>query len=416
MRSTAVGGRRNEGDPAAVGGKRQHALQHGALGRSNRELDRRRRRRDAAATRQQQQQGGSRQHGPRRGEDEPLADAGAALDHAAGPHCACRVGRGRKRVQRKTEVARRLKARGRALLQAVPDDPVERWRDLRAGFQSLRRIFVQDRRDGFGRTALLKRALTGQHLVEDPAEGEDVGARIDGLTLQLLGRHVAERSQHDASLRPGRGRGEVRKGAGFFLLRQLRQAEVEDLDPPVFRDEEVLGLQIAMHDSLLVCRAEAVGDLKRVVDGLLRREAASCQSRAQRLAFEKLLHDVGRIVVTADVVDGRDVGVVQDARRPSLLLEAAQALGVGRKGRRQDFDRHVAPQPRVPRPVHLPHPARTNRRQDLVGPQTAARGDRHSSITRSPAFARRRASAGRPDRPHLSPSIRYSSERTRDVP
>ena len=152
-------------------------------------------------------------------------------------------------------------------------------------------------------------------------------AGVGGLPSHLLGRHVAERSQHDARLRaapsPSAGSSGLPRLAS--LLRQLRQAEVEDLDPAVPRDEEVLGLQVPVDDPLLVRGGQAVRDLQRVVDRLARRDASAGERRAQRLAFEQLLHDVGRALVGPDVVDGRDVGVVQDAGRPAPPARTAAA-------------------------------------------------------------------------------------------
>ena len=49
------------------------------------------------------------------------------------------------------------------------------------------------------------------------------------------------------------------------------QAEVEDFDEAVLRDEEVLGLQVPMHDSAGMRGGEAAGDLPRVVGGFSRR-------------------------------------------------------------------------------------------------------------------------------------------------
>ena len=45
-------------------------------------------------------------------------------------------------------------------------------------------------------------------------------------------------------------------------LRQLGQAEVEDLDAPVPGDEQVLGLQVAVDDALVVGGGEPAGDLR----------------------------------------------------------------------------------------------------------------------------------------------------------
>ena len=79
----------------------------------------------------------------------------------------------------------------------------------------------------------------------------------------------------------------------------------------VFRQEDVVGLQIAVDDSTLVRRGEASRDLKGVFDRLpLRDRDASIESPAQRLAFQKLRDGVGDAVVTAEVVDREDVGVL----------------------------------------------------------------------------------------------------------
>ena len=78
-----------------------------------------------------------------------------------------------------------------------------------------------------------------------------------------------------------------------------------------------------------------------------------------------------------DVVDRDDVGMIQRRGRPRFLLEPLQPLRIRRQRLRQHLDRHLARQTRVPRPVHLPHPARAERREDLVGSQASACGQRH---------------------------------------
>ena len=104
--------------------------------------------------------------------------------------------------------------------------------------------------------------------------------------------------------------------------RQLRDAEVEDLDPPVARDEQVVGLHVAVDDALVVRGGEPLGDLPRVVDRLARRQRAAVQTAAQRLALEQLGDDVRRAGVPADVVDGQDVRVIELPGGARLLLEA----------------------------------------------------------------------------------------------
>ena len=104
-----------------------------------------------------------------------------------------------------------------------------------------------------------------EHLVEAGAEREDVGPAVDGLALHLLGGHVARRSDDDVALRL-----EVR-GPAFPLeggvgREELGEAEVEHLHVPVRREEDVLGLQVAVDESLLVRGAEPARDLHRDLD------------------------------------------------------------------------------------------------------------------------------------------------------
>ena len=56
--------------------------------------------------------------------------------------------------------------------------------------------------------------------------------------------------------------------------------------------------------------------------------------------------------------------------RLRFALEPRERVGIGGDGLGQDLDRDVAIELPVPRPVHLPHPARAERREDLVGTET----------------------------------------------
>ena len=92
-------------------------------------------------------------------------------------------------------------ARPDVLLQAVPDDAVERRRHVGAGAPAeLGRILPQDRRHRLGRRVAPERAPAGEHLVEHGAEREQVRARVDRLAAHLLRRHVADRAEHDAGV------------------------------------------------------------------------------------------------------------------------------------------------------------------------------------------------------------------------
>ena len=153
-------------------------------------------------------------------------------------------------------------------------------------------------------------------------------------------------------------------------LDPLRQAEVEDLDVAVPADEEVLGLQVPMDDALLVRRGETPGNLERVVHGLLRGDRTGVELLAQRLAFEKLHDRVGDALLRSEVEDRQDVRMRERRDRLRLALEPGERVGIGRDGLRKHLDRDVPLELRVPRPIHLPHPARAEGREDLVGAQT----------------------------------------------
>ena len=56
-----------------------------------------------------------------------------------------------------------------------------------------------------------------------------------------------------------------------------------------------------------------------------------------------------------------------------LLLEALDPLGVSGHLGPQQLDRDLAVKPVVTGPVHLPHPARSERRDDLVRPEPRTR-------------------------------------------
>jgi hypothetical protein len=89
-----------------------------------------------------------------------------------------------------------------------------------------------------------------------------------------------------------------------------------------------------VNDPLLVRGGEAMRHLQRAVDRPARRQFSARERGAQRLSFQELADDVGRAFVRPDVVDRRDVGVVQEARRFRLLLEAVQPVRVVGERRR----------------------------------------------------------------------------------
>ena len=101
-------------------------------------------------------------------------------------------------------------------------------------------------------------SLSGGHLVEDDAQGEEVRALVDRLALHLLGGHVGDRAERPALL--GQRLGGQRSG---LLRRRLQpqfgQPEVQHLHPAVVGHHDIAGFQVAMDDALFVRCREGIG-------------------------------------------------------------------------------------------------------------------------------------------------------------
>ena len=106
-------------------------------------------------------------------------------------------------------------------------------------------------------------------------------------------------------------------------------------------------------------------DAERFVE----RQRPSGQLLVQPFPLDQLEDEVESALRLLDAVQGCEVRVVQRSQETGLALEPRPPLLVARERIGKGLDRHLAPEPRVPRPVHLPHSARANRRDDLgTGP------------------------------------------------
>ncbi len=268
------------------GRRRQDALAVGAKPRApdralpERELLEHRRRGHALRLAGEISGGERRERDQRGGEERDPTESNSSSPSRRGRRARRRGAR--KRFQIEREVVGRVEALLGTLLEAVAHDALEPRLDVLVRGRKIRRLLAEDRRHRLGSGFAVKRARARQHLVEDGAERKDVRACVGRLSLHLLRGHVAERPHHDAGLGAAAGRGrQVRlRPGGAVRLRQLGETEVEDLDPSVVGDEQVLGFQIPMHDPLLVRRRQALCRLDRIFGGLAHREPAPEAARA----------------------------------------------------------------------------------------------------------------------------------------
>lgn len=163
----------------------------------------------------------------------------------------------------------------------------------------------------------------GEELAEHDAEGVDVGAGVDGPAGELLGGRVAGRARAGADVAGDGGHG--------------GDPEVGQLHHAVARDEDVGRGDVAVDQAerAIVAVARGVGVGERGADRLDDEQggrdpegvAATLQVASelgQRDAVDVLHHQVGRVVVDADVEELHDVAV----------SEALHDLGLGEQQRR----------------------------------------------------------------------------------
>ena len=92
----------------------------------------------------------------------------------------------------------------------------------------------------------------------------------------------------------------------------------------------------------------------------------------QRRSVHQLQHQRQHAVGFFEPVDRRDVRMVQRGQHLGLALEPREPVRVAREGRRKDLHRDVAVELRVPRAIHLAHPAFAEQRDDFVGADASA--------------------------------------------
>ena len=278
--------------------------------------------------------------------------------------------------------------------------------------RSPRRFVAQDRAHDPRRRIGGKRLEAGHHLEQDRAKGEDVGAGIDLLAFQLLGRHVVQGAQHGAkggerrAIVAGHG-GAVRRHGGAVRRAApdvARQAKIKQ--PRAGPGQhDVARLQVPVHDAGAMRRGECLGNLHAELERLLDRQGAALQPLRQALAFQELHHQeqpgraaaVGRQL--AHVVERADVGMLETRDAARLPFEAIAPGGVRGHFGRQHLDGHGAIETRVGGAIDLAHAALANQAENLVRAKPGA-GREHWCLGRRagrrglPASAREQQTAG----------------------
>jgi hypothetical protein len=206
----------------------------------------------------------------------------------------------------------------------------------------------------------IERMLSREQLPHDDAERPDVAAVIDLVHAELLGRHERQRAGDRChATRSGIARHRL------FLLRreQRRDAEVEHFDRALQRHDDVLGLEIAMHDVRGVRVRERLRDRHDELDHAAERHAAAGHHLRQLRALDVLEHHVRQAAEQLDLVDHDDVLVAASRGRARF---DEKPLGQLRRARAEELHRDAPAEPRVAREIDLAHAAAAELADQLV--------------------------------------------------
>ena len=134
----------------------------------------------------------------------------------------------------------------------------------------------------------------------------------------------------------------------------------------ITRDHDVVGFKIAMHDSCRVSFRQSFGDLVQESEQDLQFSFLAVNLSRKSLAIDKLHRDEVRAVALANLVDVRDVWMIERGRRFRFLNETAHAVLIRGKISGQNLHRHFAIEFRVLGQIDLTHSARADLRDDAV--------------------------------------------------
>ncbi|HEY8429920.1 MAG TPA: hypothetical protein VIL20_16170, partial [Sandaracinaceae bacterium] len=228
--------------------------------------------------------------------------------------------------------------------------------------------------------------MAGEHLVGDEGEAVDVAAGVDGAARELLGAHVPRRADDGAAQR------ELRRVAGPLLLGDPEVAHFDEVGLVAARGEQdVVGLEIAVHDAARVRFAQRTRDLRD--DAIHAREGH--RSRGERVGERRALHELHHdeqapVLELPEIVELDRVRVREPDDDLALPIEALAQRLVAAVRRVQNLDRDVARRGAelLLGEVHAPHAAFAEHAHDAV-----AAGEAPSDQRIGPGLAQARTAA-----------------------
>ena len=273
-------------------------------------------------------------------------------------------------------------ARGGVRLDAPGDDPLEGRGSVRPQLrQRGQGLLLPPGRFLEGRAGAALATAAGEQVVQDQAEGVDVGAVVDRLAPELLRGHVLQRPDDGARHREAGGEGllgELRPGLLGGIARGGGSGDPEVHDHGLVGavlDHDVGRLEVPVNDARVVRRDETGDHSASDPHDLFDRESARAllQDRGELDPVDVGHRDVLDAADLPHVVDAHDVGVGDLPGEQELaleaLLEVARQLRIGGDLGAHDLDRDPDPELLVPGAVDGAHPAEAEELDDVVPPE-----------------------------------------------
>jgi hypothetical protein len=257
-------------------------------------------------------------HGDQRQRHDHGTEAPAPVWRRGDGH---RAGRARRR---RRECPATGEAIGRRLGEGAQHGVVERRGELRpGGTHAAWRLAHQARDHHLGGGAGV-RWLPGEHLVGQRTEGVLVGPGVDGAVAGgLLGTHVVRGAEREASL------GDA---AATSLCHREGDPEIGD-DRLTGLEQDVLGLEVAVHHAASVGEVERAGEEREQTQGLVEGQLLLAREPGpQRLALDVGHHVVEQAVGRPGVEEREQVGMLQVRGGPDLAQEPLGADDGGELG------------------------------------------------------------------------------------
>src|SRR3982075_2164579 len=204
---------------------------------------------------------------------------------------------------------------------------------------------LQDRVKNYARGIAAEWEQTGRHFVQHNPEREKVSSRIQFLAPHLLRRHIGDSAQSHAwtgEMLQAAGRRGFKRSTCYLLAHghHFRQPKIKDLGMSALGHENVRRLDVAVDNTLGVCRIERISDFSREREQQLQLERLPRDAVLQCQPVQVLHGDEGLPILLADVINRANVWVVQSGGGLRFALETCEGLRIASNVLGEKFQRY----------------------------------------------------------------------------